>query len=64
MKHFKISLITGKKFSCSRTLYVKALNASEALSISYKVRYSKLTYLKEIGLEEYMKGISKKYTNN
>lgn len=64
MKHFKILLETGKKFSSSRALYVKANNASDAMSISNKIRYSKLTYVKEINLEEYMKGISKKYSNN
>jgi len=64
MKHFKILLETGKKFSTSRAVYVKASDAGAALNISNKIRHSKLTYLREINSEEYMKGVSGKYSHN
>jgi hypothetical protein len=64
MKHFKILLETGKKLSTSRAIYVKANDAGAALNISNKIRYSKLTYLREIDTEEYMKGVSGKYSHN
>lgn len=61
MGHFKINLETGKKGSCSRILYVRAVDIIHALGISKKIRYSKLRSIVPISYEEYMKGVDKKY---
>jgi|GEM_PF-2555064 len=64
MDYFKIILETGKKKSTSRIMYIRAVNAVDAMLISNKVRGARLVSIHSITYEDYMKGVDKKYTSN
>lgn len=61
MQHFKIVLETGKKRSSGRTMYVRAEDIMDALTISKKIRNSSLASISPITFEHYMEGVDKKY---
>ena len=61
MMHFKIILETGKKRSSGRTLYVRAEDITDALTISRKVIGSNLISIDTIDYKTYMRGVYKKY---
>ena len=61
MNHFKIQLETGKKKSSGRTLYVRANDIMDALTISKKIRGANMISINPITYKEYMSGVDKKY---
>lgn len=59
--HFKVQLELGKKGSIGRTLYVRADNIMDAMTIGKKIRGGKTKSIIPISYKEYMKGVDKKY---
>jgi hypothetical protein len=63
MKHFKILLEIDNGSTC-REIYVKRVNIIEAYDVSKKIRSSRLLSIVPITYEDYMKGVSLKYSRN
>ena len=62
MKHFKILLEIDN--GICREVYVKRVNIIEAFDVSKKIRSSRLLSIIPITYEDYMKGVSLKYSRN
>lgn len=62
MKHYKILLEIDN--SMDRNVYVKRANIIEAMDVSKKIRSTRLLSIVPITYEEYMRGVSQKYTNS
>ena len=60
MKHFKIILETDD--NC-RTIFVKRMDIIEAYDVSKKIRSKRLLSIVPISYEDYMQGVSLKYSN-
>lgn len=60
MKHYKITLETGKKRNISRTMYVQSPEISGALSVSKRIPDSALLSIREIPYKEYIAGVKTK----
>lgn len=61
MNYYKINLAVGKKLSEERILFVQTPDAVGALTISEKIRDSKLVSIMPIDEAAYYKGVDKKY---
>lgn len=62
MNHYRI-LLEIEKGIC-RKLFVKRANIIEALDVAKKIKAERLVYIVPITYEQYMRGISHKYTTN
>lgn len=61
MKHYKI-LLEVEDNMC-RPVYVKRENIIDAMDVAKKIRSNRLVSIVPITFEEYMLGVSNKYTN-
>jgi len=62
MNHYRI-LLEIEKGIC-RKIFVKRNNIIEAMDVAKKIKAERLLYIIPITYEQYMKGISLKYTTN
>jgi len=62
MKHFKILLEIDNGSTC-RKVYVKKENIIDAMDIAKKIRSSRLLSIVPISYDQYMEGVSLKYSN-
>jgi hypothetical protein len=62
MKHYRILLEMDNGSTC-RKVYVKRANIIEAMDVSKKIRSNRLVSIIPISYDEYMKGVSLKYSN-
>lgn len=61
MKHFKIILETDG--NC-KTVFVKRMDIIEAYDVSKKIRSKRLLSIVPVSYNDYMEGVSRKYSNN
>jgi hypothetical protein len=62
MKHFKILLEIDNGSTC-RKVYVKRENIIDAMDVAKKIRSSRLLSIVPISYDQYMEGVSLKYSN-